>query len=645
MYNIKNHNEIIKKSFERSESYGVKKEKIEQDIISESEIAKIIEKNSNLIKMASTFIDIIYNFLEGSEFFIVLTDKDGYILIIKGDKDIVEAARDTHMCPGFCMDEKCIGTNAIGTAIKENIPIQISAAEHFINLYHRWTCSAAPIHDENGNIIGALNLTGSTTSVHPHTLGLVAAAVKSIEYSLQSEKTRKELFETYEYINTMIHAISSGILAVDAGGNVKFINKSACNMLNVNVENIINKHVGNYLKNWNEIFTILEGGMDYQNEELVIDRGNISERYIINARPIRTKDNSIIGMVVVLNEMQKVFNIANKYTGKRSEYTFDDIIGCSNQIKKVIEFAKAIANSPSTVLIQGESGTGKEILAQSIHNYSERRDYPFVAINCGAIPKNLIESELFGYEDGAFTGARKGGHPGKFEIANGGTIFLDEIGEMPLDMQVDLLRVLQEGCITRVGGSKNIQVNARVIAATNKELKEEIIKGNFRQDLYYRLSVIPIDIPPLRERKDDIPPLIYYFLNKKASKLTKNVPQISSELYKKLIDYNWPGNVRELENVIENIVNFNGKTTYNIDNFKIIEGTKAEENIEFKKYSDMTLEEIEKNAIILYLNKYNSNITKAANALGISRNTLYCKIKKYSIKTAQSRDSVLKLNT
>lgn len=632
MYNIKDHDEVIKKSFERSESYGVKKERIVQDIISDSEIAKIIEKNSNLIKTAYTFIDIIYDFLEGSSFFIVLTDKDGYILIIKGDKEIVEAAKETHMYPGFCMDEKCIGTNAIGTAIKEDMPIQITAAEHFINLYHRWTCSAAPIHDENGNIIGALNLTGSTTSVHPHTLGLVVAAVKSIENSMQKEKTRKELFETYEYINTMIHAISSGIFAIDAGGIIKFINKSACRMLNVNVENIIYKHVGEYLKNWDEIFTMLEKGMEYQNEELVIDRGNLSERYIINAHPIRTKENRLIGMVIVLNEMQKVFNMANKYTGKRSEYTFDEIIGCSDQIKKVIEFAKAIADSPSTVLIQGESGTGKEILAQSIHNYSSRHDYPFVAINCGAIPKNLIESELFGYEDGAFTGARKGGHPGKFEIANGGTIFLDEIGEMPLDMQVDLLRVLQEGCITRVGGTKNIQVNVRVIAATNKNLKEEIEKGNFRQDLYYRLSVIPIDIPPLRERKDDIPSLIYYFLNKKALKLSKNVPKISDELYRKLTDYNWPGNVRELENVIENIVNFNGKTTYSIDNYKTIQNSKAGTKAEFEKYSDMTLEEIEKNAIILYLNKYKSNITKAANALGISRNTLYCKMKKYNIQ-------------
>ena len=200
--------------------------------------------------------------------------------------------------------------------------------------------------------------------------------------------------------------------------------------------------------------------------------------------------------MAIFKDIQNVYNMVNKYTGMSAAYTFGDIIGESQNIVKLKAQAKSISDSPSTVLIQGESGTGKELIAQAIHNNSSRRNSSFVAINCGAIPKSLIESELFGYEEGAFTGAKRGGHPGKFELANGGTLFLDEIGEMPLDMQVSLLRVLQEGCVTRLGGNKCTLTDVRIVAATNKDLKKEIERGTFRDDLYYRLSVIPIHVPP-----------------------------------------------------------------------------------------------------------------------------------------------------
>lgn len=631
MQSTQYHEEVIKKSHERSIKYGIKKEQtLPKNILSNEEISMNLRKNSKLINTALPFIDILYSFLSDTGFFIILTDSKGCILSIKGDKDLLNAAKELNMVPGFCMDEKNIGTNAIGTAIKEDMPVQVSSSEHFINAYKKWTCSAAPIHDLKGKIIGVLNLTGSSKAVHPHTLGLVVAAVKSIENQMKSNIIQDQLLETYEYINAIMHSISAGIFAVNADGYVKFVNKAACKMLKVQVENIINKHVGNYLKNWDDIFTLFENGQTYQDEEFIPET-NCKERYNINAYPIKTKDGKIIGMVVIIKEMQKVIHLVNKYTGMHGHYTFDDIIGKSSAIKKVIEYAKNIANSPSTILIQGESGTGKEILAQSIHNYSSRKDFGFVAINCGAISKNLIESELFGYEEGAFTGAKKGGHPGKFELADGGTIFLDEIGEMPLSMQVDLLRVLQEGCIMRVGGTRYIPVNVRVIAATNKNLKEEVDKGNFRKDLFYRLSVIPIELPPLRERKEDIPLLIDHFLHKKAKRLSKDVPKINDDLYNKLINYDWPGNVRELENIIENIVNFDGKTTYTFENADIKKNTANIYDETFCNSYDLSLEQIEKNTIISYLKYYNGNISKAASVLGISRNTLYCKIKKYNI--------------
>ena len=301
-------------------------------------------------------------------------------------------------------------------------------------------------------------------------------------------------------------------------------------------------------------------------------------------------------------------------------------------MKNVINKCKIIANSPSTILIEGESGTGKEILAQSIHNYSYRRNNRFVAINCGAIPANIIESELFGYEDGAFTGGRKGGKAGKFEAANGGTLFLDEVGEMPLDMQVKLLRVLQEGRITRVGGYKEIPIDIRIIAATNRDLKKEIENGTFREDLYYRLCVIPIIVPPLRERKKDIEELINHFLKSKSDKLGKSLPLMDRNLLKLFIDYKWPGNIRELENSIESYVNLDDAFNFNVRlDVEIEENVNDSKNVCEKNITLHTLEHMERKMIEKAIFFFGGNMTKAAKSLGISRNTLYLKIKRYNI--------------
>jgi PAS domain S-box-containing protein len=641
MYLKNKHEEIIKESHERCIEYGVEKERIQpKKILRGNEVSENINNNRDLLRVASPFMELLYNFLEDSGFFIILTDKEGCILNLVGDKEVVQASQELNMIIGAYMDEKSIGTNAMGTAIKVDSPIQISATEHFITAYHRWTCSAAPIHNEQGDIIGTLNLTGSSELVHPHTLGLVAAAVKSIENQMKSELVQNRLAEAYSYLNTIMESISTGIFAVDDKGIVKLMNKNACDMLGTSEEQVIHKNISEAFGNFKDIAKAVESKKAIQDEEISLSKGNKRERYNMNLYPIKTKENEIIGHVLTLREIQNVINLVNKYTGMQARYTFENIIGESTQIKKVIEYARHISDSPSTVLIQGESGTGKEVLAQAIHNESSRRDYGFVAINCGAIPKNLIESELFGYDDGAFTGARKGGHPGKFELANGGTLFLDEIGEMPLDMQVNLLRVLQEGSVTRVGGEKCIPVDVRIIAATNKDLKKEIEKGSFRQDLYYRLSVIPIELPPLRQRREDIVFLIDHFLELKACKLNKDIPELHTELYERFLDYEWPGNIRELENVIENIVNLGGKLSSVVSSR--FERVKDDEEPVFRFIKEQgseeeevylcSLEELEKKAISACINKFKGNISHVAKTLGISRNTLYLKMKKYNIK-------------
>lgn len=510
---------LVEKSHMRSKNYGVLKEAVySKKILDNEELTKVLSNNSELIEVAMPYMNMIFSSVQDNDFIIVLTDNDGCIVNIKGNINTVNEFNKLNLRIGAYMNEENIGTNAIGTAIKENRCVQITANEHYVESLRSLTCSAAPIHNIYEKIVGTLNLTGKSNMKHPHTLGLVALGAKAIE-----------------------------------------------------------------------------------------------------------------------NDLDKCNN-----DKKRPFCDFNDIIGKSAAITNVITNCKIISNSPSTVLIEGESGTGKEVLAQAIHNYSYRRKNKFVAINCGAIPINLIESELFGYEDGTFTGGKKGGKLGKVEMANGGTLFLDEIGEMPLEMQVNLLRVLQEGVITRLGGSEEIAVDIRVIAATNKNLKKQIEKGMFREDLYYRLCVIPIKIPPLRERSGDVEELIKYFLRKKSFKLSKPIPEINNELYNDLLNYNWPGNIRQLENYIENIVNLGGKLSFDLnednsnvkDNYSIKEGERGE--IKNNKVSsilkkEFNLEVIEAKTIEEAMKINNCNMTKVAMALGISRNTLYNKAKKYKI--------------
>ncbi|RMC96956.1 PAS domain-containing protein, partial [Clostridium autoethanogenum] len=444
------HSEIVSRSLNRCIKYhiekGIPKPK---RTLSRKELDNLIKENNDIIKIAKPFMEILYDFLSGSGFSLYLTDKNGIVLTIIGDKDIVMEQAKAGIAEGIDLSEQSAGTNAAGTAIFENLSVQLSGKEHFINTFQIYTCSASVIHNEQGNIIGCLNLTGKRQLAHPHTLGLVVAAVKSIENHLKLNKSQSELFKAYQYLNKIMNSIDFGILAVDNNGIIKAINNSACNMLCINQKDIIDKNAYKVLYNWQYILNELKSGNSYEDKEILYS--DKRRRFNLNVYPIRDKSNTVTGMVVTFKDIQNVYNLVNKYTSGSATYTFDDIIGSSEKMINLKKQLKSISNSPSTVLIQGESGTGKELIAQSIHNDSSRKNNSFIAINCGAIPKNLIESELFGYEDGSFTGAKHGGRAGKFELANGGTLFLDEIGEMPLDMQVNLLRVLQENCITRIG--------------------------------------------------------------------------------------------------------------------------------------------------------------------------------------------------
>jgi len=312
----------------------------------------------------------------------------------------------------------------------------------------------------------------------------------------------------------------------------------------------------------------------------------------------------------------------------------------SPKMQQVHELAKRVAPADSTVLIMGETGTGKEVISTAIHNWSNRKDKPLIKVNCGAIPDNLLESELFGYEKGAFTGAVSA-KPGRFEIADGGTIFLDEIGDISPSLQVKLLRVLQERTFERLGGISSISVDVRVIAATNKNLKEEVAAGNFREDLYYRLNVVPIQLPPLRERVEDIGDLIRYFLQKSAAiSGTGKAKTMSAAAMEKLIRYDWPGNIRELENIIERCVVITPGEVIDVDSLPLEvvnaepgSGAQDSELLQTENSLNAAIDHKEREVIVRALEEHGGNKTKTALALGISRRSLHRKIQKYEIES------------
>jgi DNA-binding NtrC family response regulator len=303
------------------------------------------------------------------------------------------------------------------------------------------------------------------------------------------------------------------------------------------------------------------------------------------------------------------------------------IIGGNKKMREIFRLIKKVAPTDSTVLIYGESGTGKELIAKAIHHYSLRKDAPFVVVDCGSLAENLIESELFGHVKGSFTGAISTKY-GRFEIANGGTIFLDEISNIGLETQRKLLRVIQEREIIKVGDTNPIKIDVRIISATNKDLKKEIKDGKFREDLFYRLNVVPIYLPPLRDRKDDIPALVNHFINKYCKKRKKKIPQISEDAMKILIEYDWPGNIRELENAIERVIVLTENNVIQASDFSFLKQTSngLEKNTKIK-----TIKEIEKEYIEKILKITNYQKSKTAKLLGIDRKTLYRKMKEYNI--------------
>jgi PAS domain S-box-containing protein len=596
-------------------------------------VKELEHRSERLVVLAKPIMDTLYHCVKGSEFVIVLIDQEGYILRTVGGLKELKQAEKLRFGPGANWREESVGTNAIGTALALGHPVQVTGTEHYCESHHLWTCSTSPIRSQNGEIIGFLDISGPRERATAHQMGLIVAASHAIEDRIVLDDSYGKLHDTNEYLEAILNSVNEGIIAVNGQGLITGINKVAAKIFQYHPREVVGKSIHAFTRHDGRLqnfFTTKAAG--FEREEIIIKMPDRQISCVATSNPVFSEQRDNRGFVLTFSSSKKNYHPVRQTRGIPVKYRFTDIIGESKAIHQSIEIAKKVAPGPSTVLILGESGTGKELFAQAIHSASDVRSGPFVTLNCGAIPKELIQSELFGYKEGAFTGAKRGGCTGKFETANGGTLFLDEIAEMPLEMQVNLLRVLEEKAVTPIGAKTAIPVNVRIIAATNKSLFEEVTKGRFREDLYYRLNVISIALPPLRARKEDIRPLVKYYAEKISYKVGKEVRKIDPAVLLRFENYHWPGNVRELVNAVEHIINISPASDICLKDLPIYLKENDRQQRQGRPNQLMTLRAAEKDVIEKTLRYYSGNITQAAKALGIGRNTLYDKLKKYGLK-------------
>ena len=592
-------------------------------LISEEMLNERMKENKEILTISEPFLDNLSDMIDNSGFRVDLYDSKGYILKSQGDNDTLEICKKTNSFPGANRLEENAGTNSAGLALITGKSNQIAGAEHYCQIYHRWACSSAPIIGPDKKILGVLNVSGMYELVHLHTLGMVSSLAKAIGDEIYIQKINKQIVNNNNQLRATLETVTDAVVYSEHG-KVAQINQEMCFLLGREASDLIGLDLNDVIKTIPPLDDIMkhEYASQYKDGEITLKGQNRSFKCLFDFKEVFDNDKREIGKVIIMTRVDEIELLASKikYSPK---YTFDNIIGESSLIKAAIETAQKASAFESRVIIEGESGTGKEMFAQAIHNNSTRRYGPFVAKDCGSIPKELFESELFGYAPGAFTGAQKEGKTGLFEISNKGTLFLDEIGNMSMDMQIKLLRVLQEGVFTKVGDPTPIATDVRIIAATNADLKKAVEEGTFREDLFYRLNVFYIKLPSLKERKEDIPLLIKHFL--KESKLVKSTVDIENQAVKVLQNNDWPGNIRQLNNAIERALIMSNSQVIKVSDLPLDVLNEKDE----KLYSEniIPLHDKMREYVKAALHKNNQNVSKTAELLGISRTTLYKMIK------------------
>ncbi len=602
-------------------------------VLEHADLRRLVDKNRTIVSLAKPFMQNLYQFFRASGFIIVLTDAAGYILESFGDSEPLASARAINFLPGADWQDVSVGTNAIGTALATGAPIQVSGSEHFCLSHHTWTCSAAPITGRDGKIIAVLDVSGPARACNAHTLAMVVAAAEAIAMQLAIREKNRELATANRRLTSIFNTMSEGVILIDRHGVVDEINAVVGRLTDRPSEEIVGRPIEKLLGGSAPLTRrMLTEKQPYADIELMLPGRNGASHCLVSGDPVTDGQGEISGGVIVVRPIKQVRSLVNRFSGYFTTFRFSDITGASPAILEAVRIARLAAAGAANILLQGESGTGKELFAQAIHHHGPRSAGPFIVVNCGAIPRELIGSELFGYEEGAFTGASRGGRPGKFELAGGGTIFLDEIGDMPLEQQAALLRVLQEKKLVRIGGSRVIPADVRVICATNKNLAHEVVKGTFRQDLYYRLNVIAITIPPLRERGDDILLLFDDFLARLGRERGRAFAAAPA-VYDALRRYRWPGNVRELHNAAERAVSLAEGDTVHLWHLppEIHGGGLAfPEVVRIVTLRDQTRRQLaqrDRQQLAALLGECGGNISQLAKRLGVARSTIYRRLR------------------
>jgi len=631
---------MIEESRQRSIAYGLSEtEKPDFSPIARTDFSLLLEQNRILHAHALPVMETLYEQIINTHNMVILTDVNGLIVHTLGDDDFLEKANRVALKPGVIWSEASKGTNAIGTAIVENQPVQIHANEHYLQANHFLTCSAAPISDHQGNVIGVLDVTGDQSSFHKHTMALVRMSAQMIENHLFSTAFQHSITLHFNTRPEFIGTLMEGIASFSPSGSFLSANKTGLFQLGLSLS-ALQSHTFSSLFGlpisalFDHYRTAMPGLLNLcmPSGVRVYGRAELNTANSIfqqSAELVRHNDDGARDGARSSNPGSPSAHATNqnarRLSGLRYLNTGDP------QVAALIDKVNKVLGRDIPILVMGETGTGKELLAQAIHNDSPRANGPFVAVNCASIPETLIESELFGYEDGAFTGARKKGAVGKILQGNGGTLFLDEIGDMPFSLQARLLRVLQERMVTPLGSTKSIPVNIELICATNRNLREMIAKGEFREDLYYRLNGLVVRLPPLRERTD-IETVVEKILLAESSGKTYTVSPEIMQLFKQ---HNWPGNFRQLTNLLrtaivmadqENVIQRQHLPDDFLEDIDLCRTPKPEESTNWRVSNGANLEEMEISVIQQALESNGGNVSATAKALGVSRNTIYRKL-------------------
>jgi sigma-54 dependent transcriptional regulator, acetoin dehydrogenase operon transcriptional activator AcoR len=586
---------------------------------------------------------------------VALFDGAGRMLHAEGEAGALEGLGGINFRPGALWSEAAAGTNGPGTALALNEPVHVVGAEHFCEQWHDWHCAAVPVRDAlTRRVLGAIDVSGFREGAHPHTLMLVMALAATIEQMLAAREMERRAHLLARFAEMAARWPGEPLVAVDRAGNVLAASPSAPAVLHPLAP--LREQVRG------EIVALVEGPAGEGPREVTL---SCAAAESVTAHPVTYRGISVGACLLVrqaasaqgqgpgrgagrapLPPASSARRVVRGPGGARTRYSLDDLVGDSSALRDARRIAVAAAANSLPVLLLGESGTGKEVFAQGIHAASERAARPFIAVNGAALPTELVESELFGYVGGAFSGARREGGTGKFEAADGGTIFLDEVGDLPLAAQAALLRVLEEGEVTRVGATRGAPVDVRVIAATNRDIGEALRTGAFREDLYYRLGVLGIELPSLRERRGDIEGLALRFLAEAGEELGRTGHTFAPATLDMLRAWDWPGNIRELKNLVWRAVALTAGATITpaalpaamrAGAVPVIASCRCSQDKDDSPEvsaasSQEWLGEGERLARVV---EHALNMSEAASILGVSRSTLYRRLERYGLRPAR----------